>query len=70
MVVDTGLATTQQVPQTTAADSGGSGGSVESHLDSFFEESGWTRDDLILVLLVIQTAVLLSTVVGINIFTD
>lgn len=36
-----------------------SGGSVESHLDSFFAGSGWTRRDVELVLQLASTAILL-----------
>lgn len=35
------------------------GGSGESHLDSFFAGSGWTREDLELVLQLASTAILL-----------
>lgn len=33
-------------------------GSLDSHLDSFFQSSGWTRDDVLLLVSVIELALL------------
>ena len=36
-----------------------------SHLDSFFEGSSWTREDVMLVLAMFQVAVLIAALVGV-----
>lgn len=42
-------------PTIGTAETGGGGATVESHLDSFFEGSQWTREDVLLLLTVVQT---------------
>lgn len=42
------------------------GSSAESHLDSFFAGSGWTREDLMLVLMLVQAGLLLAWYVGVR----
>lgn len=49
----------------TSATNTGVQGSTESHLDSFFEESSWTREDVMLIIALFQFSVLLVTVVGV-----
>ncbi len=49
---------------TTSADTGMQG-STESHLDSFFEGSGWTREDVMLVIALLQAAMLVAALAGV-----
>jgi len=42
----------------------GGGTSLNSHLDSLFESSGWNRDDVLLVASIIQTLAILYLVWG------
>lgn len=55
-----------QTFSSTSVDNTGVQGSTESHLDSFFAESGWTREDVILVLMALQAALLLAWFVGVS----
>jgi|GEM_PF-967259 hypothetical protein len=51
---------------TTSADNTDVQGSARgSHLDSFFESSSWTREDVMLVLAMFQVAVLIAALVGV-----
>lgn len=50
---------------TTSANNTGVQGSMESHLDSFFERSGWTREDVLLVITVFQAVVLVAALAGV-----
>ena len=50
---------------TTSADNTGMQGSTESHLDSFFEGSSWTREDVMLVIALFQAAVLVAALAGV-----
>lgn len=63
-----GLVTEAEVQQFRASESDGpeftatsavDGAPVESHLDSFFGTSGWTRTDALVVLSLAQTVLLL-----------
>lgn len=54
-----------QAFSTASADNTGVQGSTGSHFDSFFEESGWTREDVVLLISLFQFSVLLITVVGV-----
>jgi len=50
----------------TSADNTDVQGSARgSHLDSFFEGSSWTREDVMLVLAMFQVAVLTAALVGV-----
>lgn len=53
-----------QAFSSTSADTGVQG-STESHLDSFFQGSAWTREDVLLVIAMFQAAVLVAALVGI-----
>ncbi len=55
-----------QAFSTTSTDNTGVQGSTESHLDSFFAESGWTREDVMLLLMLAQAALLLAWFVGVS----
>lgn len=37
-----------------------------SHLDSFFAGSGWTREDVMLLLMLVQASLLLAWYVGVS----
>jgi hypothetical protein len=54
-----------QAFSTSAANTGVPSESVESHLDSFFEENSWTREDVMLIIALFQFSVLLITVAGV-----
>ena len=38
----------------------GVGGPGESHLDSFFQASGWTREDVMLLAVLVQAVILIA----------
>jgi hypothetical protein len=43
-----------------AATDASAGPPGESHLDSFIDSSGWSREDLVLVLMLLQTTLLIA----------
>lgn len=52
----------------TTSDDGTTGmqGQTGSHLDSLFQGSGWTREDVMLLLMVLQASLLLLWYVGVS----
>ena len=44
----------------TTTDAGSAGAAGGSHLDSFIDGSGWSREDLMLVLMLFQTTLLIA----------
>ena len=48
---------------TTGVDGGPPG---QSHLDSFIDSSGWSREDLMLVLMLLQTTLLIAWYVEVS----